>query len=123
MDKMTKKEMFERVIEIVKEAGVEDEAVLVEKLEHEIELISKKRTGLTKNQKANVELAERVFEVIAATDKEKGMTIAEIFNELKDVEGITSTNKVSALITKLKNAGRVARIDNGKDNVTFKIAE
>jgi ribosomal protein L18 len=123
MDKMTKKEMFERVIEIVKEAGVEDEAVLVGKLEHEIELISKKRTGLTKNQKANVELAERVFEVIAATDKEKGMTIAEIFDELKDVEGITSTNKVSALVKKLKDAGRVTRVDNGKDNVTFKIAE
>ena len=82
MEKMTIKEMFERVIEIVKEAGVEDEAILVEKLEREIEKVSKKRTGLTKKQKENEVLAEKVFEVIAATDKE-----------------------------------------NGKDNVTFKVAE
>ena len=123
MDKMTKKEMFERVIEIVKGAEVEDEAILVEKLEHEIELISKKRTGLTKNQKANLELAERVYDVIAASEKENGMTLAEIFNELADVEGITSVNKVSALVKKLKDAERVIRIDNGKDNKTFKVAE
>ena len=121
MDKMTKKEMFERVIEIVREAGVEDEAVLVEKLEHEIELISKKRTGLTKNQKANLELVEKVFEVIA--NAEKDVTLAQIFAELQNVEGITSVNKVSALVKKLKDAERVTRIDNGKDNVTFKIAE
>ena len=121
MEKMTKKEMFERVIEIVKRAGVEDEAVLVEKLEHEIELISKKRTGLTKNQKANLELVEKVFEVIENAGKD--VTLGAIFTELQDVEGITSVNKVSALVKKLKDAGRVTRVDNGKDNVTFKVAE
>ena len=116
---MTKREMFERVIEIVKGAGVEDEAILVEKLEHEIELVTKKRTGLTKNQKANIELAERVFEVIA--NAEKDVTIAEIFDEVKDVEGISSTNKVSALVKKLVDAERVERIDNGsKANKTYK---
>ena len=123
MDKMTKKEMLERVIEIVKGAEVEDEAVLVEKLEHEIELVSKKRSGLTKNQKANLELVEKVYEVIANSESENGITLAVIFNELAGVEGITSVNKVSALVKKLKDAGRVERVDNGKDNVTFKIAE
>ena len=111
MEKMTIKEMFERVIEIVKGAGVEDEAILVEKLEREIEKVSKKKSGLTKNQKANLELVEKVFEVIANAGKD--VTLAQIFAELQDVEGITSVNKVSALVKKLKDAGRV----------TFKIAE
>ena len=123
MEKMTIKEMFERVIEIVKGAGVEDEAILVEKLEREIEKVSKKRTGLTKKQKENEVLVEKVFEVLEATDKENGMTIAEIFNKMQDVEGITSTNKVLALVKKLKDAERVVRVDNGKDNVTFKVVE
>lgn len=121
MEKMTIKEMLERVIEIVKGARVEDEAILVEKLEREIEKASKKRTGLTKNQKANVELAEKVFEVIENAGKE--VTIAEIFAETKDIEGITSTNKVSALVKKLVDAERVTRVDNGKSNKTYKVAE
>ncbi len=121
MDKMTIKEMFERVKEIVQGAGVEDEAILVEKLDREIEKVSKKKTSLTKNQKANLELVEKVFEVIEKAGKD--VTLAEIFNELQDVEGITSVNKVSALVKKLKDAERVVRIDNGKDNVTFKVAE
>lgn len=117
--KMTIKEMFERVIEIVKGAGVEDEDILVEKLEKEIEKVSKKRTSLTKNQKRNEELVEDVFVLMKQEDRE--MTLAEIFNEMSDVEDVTSVNKVSALVKKLKDAGRVTRIDNGKDNVTFKV--
>ena len=119
--KMTIKEMFERVIEIVKGAGVEDEDILVEKLEKEIEKVSKKRTSLTKNQKRNEKLVEDVFALMKQEDRE--MTLAEIFNKMSDVEDITSVNKVSALVKKLKDAGRVTRIDNGKDNVTFKVNE
>lgn len=121
MEKMTIKGALERAIEIVRGAGVEDEAVIVEKLEREIEKASKKRTGLTKNQKVNLELVEKVYEVIANAGKE--VTIAEIYDGVKDVEGITSTNKVSALVTKLVNAERVTRVDNGKANKTYKVAE
>lgn len=121
MEKMTKKEVFERVIEIVKGANVEDEAILVEKLEKEIATLNKKRTSLTKTQKENEKLVEKVFDVIAEDETKEGITIAEVFNKMQDVEGITSTNKVSALIKKLKDAGRVTRVDNGRNkNVTFK---
>ena len=121
MDKMTKKEMYERVIEIIGASEVEDKDILIEKLEHEKELVTKKKTSLNKNQKANIELVEKVFETIKRLGRE--VTIAEVFNEMKDVEGITSTNKVSALIKKLKDTDRVTRVDNGKENVTFKINE
>ena len=86
MEKMTKKEMFERVIEIVKGAGVEDEAILVEKLNHEIELVSKKRTGLTKTQKANAELLVKLEEVIKGL--EAPATATEIYEAAKGIEGI-----------------------------------
>lgn len=121
MDKMTKKEMYERVIEIIGASEVEDKDILIEKLEHEKELVTKKKTSLNKNQKANIELVEKVFETMKRLGRE--VTIAEVFNEMKDVEGITSTNKVSALIKKLKDTDRVTRVDNGKENVTFKINE
>lgn len=121
MDKMTKKEMYERVIEIIGASEVEDRDILIEKLEHEKELVTKKKTSLNKNQKANIELVEKVFETMKRLGRE--VTIAEVFNEMKDVEGITSTNKVSALIKKLKDTNRVIRVDNGKENVTFKINE
>lgn len=121
MDKMTKKEMYERVIEIIGASEVEDKDILIEKLEHEKELVTKKKTSLNKNQKANIELVEKVFETMKRLGRE--VTIAEVFNEMKDVEGITSTNKVSALIKKLKDTNRVIRVDNGKENVTFKINE
>ena len=118
---MTKREAFEKTIEIVRKANVAEGEEIIEKIQSEIEQLTKKRTGLTKNQKANLELVEKVFEVMQAAGKE--MTIAEIFKEMQDVEGITSPNKVSALVKKLKDTQRVVRIDNGKDNVTFKIQD
>lgn len=118
---MTKREAFEKTIEIVRNANVVEGEEIIEKIQSEIEQLAKKRTGLTKNQKANLELVEKVFEVMQTAGKE--MTIAEIFKEMQDVEGITSPNKVSALVKKLKDTKRVVRIDNGKDNVTFKVQD
>lgn len=118
MEKMTIKEMFERVIEIVKEAGVEDEAILVEKLEREIEKVSKKRTGLTKTQKENEVLVEKVFEIIAGV---KSITLTEIVAQLKDEKDIeVSTQKASALVKKLVDTKRVERQEI-KGIMTYKV--
>jgi len=112
---MTKKEMFERVIEIVKEANVADEAVLVEKLEHEIELVSKKRTSKTKTQKENEEIVEKIFDFIKESEGE--VTAAEIQAHFE----LTSNQKTSALVKKLVDAGRVERCKDGK-KTTYKVA-
>lgn len=120
MEKMTKKEKFGRLIEIVEGANVEDATMLVEFLEREIELVSKKRTGETKTQKANKELVEKIYDRLA--DAEKAMTATEIFEATKDIDGITSAQKVTALVKKLKDAGRVVKTVEGKKSL-FAVAE
>lgn len=117
--KMTKKEMFGRLIEIVEGAGVTDTDVIVEFLNHEIELVSKKRSGQTKTQKENEVLVETIYD--ALKDAEKAMTITELYEVVKSDE-IKSSQKVSALVKKLVDAGRVVRTED-KKRAYFSIAE
>ena len=117
--KVTKKEMFGRLIGIVEGANVQDAEAMVEFLNHEIELVSKKRSGQTKTQKANEKLIEVIYNAIAEA-KEK-ITVTELFNIVKNDE-ITSAQKVSALTKKLVDAGRVTRIEE-KKKAYFTIAK
>ena len=109
--KVTKKEMFGRLIEIVEGANVQDVETIVEFLNHEIELVSKKRNGQTKVQKANEGLIEVIYNVIA--EAEKPVTVTEIYEMVKSDE-ITSPQKVSALVKKLVDAERVVRTEEKK---------
>lgn len=117
--KVTKKEMFGRLIEVVKGANVEDANAMVEFLNHEIELVSKKRNTQTKTQKANEGLVEVVYNAIAEADK--AVTVTELFEIVKNDE-IKSAQKTSALVKKLVDAGRVARTEE-KNKAYFTIAE
>ena len=116
--KVTKKEMFERLIEIVEGANVQDVETIVEFLNHEIELVSKKRNGQTKVQKANEGLVEVVFEAIAKA--EKAVTVTEIYEIVKSDE-ITSPQKVSALVKKLVDVGKISR-EEIKKKAYFSVA-
>lgn len=109
--KVTKKEMFGRLIEIVEGANVQDVETIVEFLNHEIELVSKKRNGQTKVQKANEGLIEVIYNAIAEADEK--MTVTEIYEKVKSDE-ITSSQKVSALVKKLVDAGRIVRTEEKK---------
>ena len=117
--KMTKKEMFGRLIEIVEGANIEDTDAVVEFLKHEIELVSKKRSGQTKAQKENEKLVEVVFDAIANAGHP--VTVTELFKMVESAE-IQSPQKVSALVKKLADAGRVTRIED-KKKAFFKVAE
>lgn len=117
--KMTKKEMFGRLIEIVEGANIEDTDAVVEFLNHEIELVSKKRSGQTKTQKENEKLVEVVFDAIANAGHP--VTVTELFKAVESDE-IKSAQKVSALVKKLVDAGRVTRIED-KKKAFFTIAE
>lgn len=117
--KVTKKEMFGRLIEVVKEANVEDANAMVEFLNHEIELVSKKRNTQTKTQKANEGLVEVVYNAIAEAGK--AVTVTELFEIVKNDE-IKSAQKTSALVKKLVDAGRVVRTEE-KNKAYFTIAE
>ena len=109
--KVTKKEMFGRLIEIVEGANVQDVETIVEFLNHEIELVSKKRNGQTKVQKANEGLIEIIYNAIAEAGKP--VTVTEIYEMVKSDE-ITSPQKVSALVKKLVDAERVVRTEEKK---------
>lgn len=115
--RVTKRENFEAIKAILE--GMEGTEALVEVMAHEIELVSKKRATQTKAQKENVELAERVYEVLEGATE--AMTATEILNVLKDneVEGIASNQKVSALLKVLGN--RVVNEKKGKKS-TFRVA-
>ena len=109
--KVTKKEMFGRLIEIVEGANVQDVETIVEFLNHEIELVSKKRNGQTKVQKANEGLIEVIYNAIA--EAEKPVTVTGIYEMVKSDE-ITSPQKESALVKKLVDAERVVRTEEKK---------
>ena len=117
--KVTKREMFERLIGIVETLDIEGQEEVIEFLNHEIKLVSKKRSGQTKVQKANEGLIEVVYNAIAEAGK--AITVTELFEMVKSDE-IKSSQKVSALVKKLVDAGRISR-EEIKKKAYFAIAE
>lgn len=111
MEKMTKKDYFNVLAEIVKGAKVENEAEILEFLDRQIELLSKKSNVKTKTQKENEVLVERVYDALVAVAKPVTVT------DLQAVEGMNefSNQKLSALLKKLVDTSRVVKtIDKKK---------
>ena len=108
MKKITKRENFEKIIEVLEGAGRPE---LVEVIAHEIELLDKKKASgkMTKNQEANEVLKAQIVEILE--NSTTALTITEIMNINKD---LGSNQKISALMTQLKNAGVVERVQEGK---------
>lgn len=94
---MTKKEMFVEIANLAVENGRND---IVEFCNHEVELLSKKRSD---NSKAKAEAdarAEKVF--LALSEMDKPVTITELLKLTSDEEVASYSNqRVSALIRKL----------------------
>lgn len=114
MEKMTKREMFAQVIAMAqgKEVAVTSEEI-VAFAEHEIELLAKKsgKTGKTKTQKENEVLVEQVFKALAEVGK--AVTVTE-FQSASEFAATFSNQKLSALLKKLKEAGRIEKTVEGK---------
>lgn len=119
--KITKKERFEMIKEIVLNACVENEAEMIEFIDNEINLLNKKRASgaKTATQKENEVLVERLYEVLAEIGRP--VTVSELQKENEEF-GAMSNQKVSALMKKLKDAGRVNKVDD-KKKAYFSIAE
>lgn len=102
--KMTKKEMF---AQIMANYNLTDEERAF--VQHEIELLEKKssKSGQTKTQKENEILMEQL--VGALGEMEKAVTISE-FQGLSKAEVATLSNqKISALLKKLVESGKVVK--------------
>ena len=107
--KMTKKEMFNLIANAMKE---NDDVVAFCK--HEIELLEKKvsKSGQTKTQKENAILIESIFSALATVGRP--VTITELQTEVVEMSNY-SNQKLSALLKKLVDCGRVVKtIDKKK---------
>jgi imidazoleglycerol phosphate dehydratase HisB len=116
--RVTKREYFSRLIEIVEGVAVDNSAEIVDFLNHEIELLSKKSNVKTKTQKENEVLVERVFDALVAV--ERPVTVSEL--QAADAEiGDMSNQKVSALLKKLVDTDRVVKtVDKKKSYFSVK---
>ena len=93
---MTKKEMFAEI-----KNRVADDAEMVAFLDHEIELLSKKRSSVNSKAKAEADArAEKVYNALSEMDKP--VTVTELIALTSDEEVAGYTNqRISALIRKL----------------------
>lgn len=111
--KVTKKEMLERVKGAVLNSGVENVDELVAFIEKEQNALNKKSKAKTENQKANEALIEVVYNELVKC--ENAVTVTELLKEEVIQEaGIKSPQKLSALLKKLVDGGRVSRIHDKK---------
>lgn len=111
--KVTKREKFEMLKTLAK-----DNAMLVEFIDHEIELLdNKKSKGNAKANEKMEQSVELVYNVLVSVDK--AITVSELIaesdlTELENESGVVSTQKVSALLKKLVDGGRVEKFSDKK---------
>ena len=118
--KMTKRDYFNQLLEI---EGVKANADLVNFIGHELELLAKKNaSGSSKPtavQVANEGIKSEILECMA-NEPNRLFTITEIIKEFECCKDL-SLPKVTALVTQLKNEGKVERLEE-KRKVFFRIA-
>lgn len=119
MEKMTKREMFAEIVALATANEREDIKAFCE---HEIELLAKKagKSTPTKAQKENVELVEKVYNALVIVGRP--VTATELLAEMEPIEGVTSNQKLSALLKKLVDGNRVTKTVEKKKSY-FSIAE
>lgn len=117
--KMTKKEMFTMVANVVENAEVEHKAEMLEFLAHEVELLNRKsgKSGETKTQKENKVLMEQLL--VALAEFEKPVTVSEFMKESTHEVATLSNQKLSALFKKLVEAEKVVKTTEKKKSYFF----
>lgn len=118
---MTKREKFEML-----KVLVADNEMLVEFIDHEIELLDKKKSN--GNAKAN-EKMEKSVELVydALVGMGRAVSVSELIaeNDLSAIANelnVVSTQKVSAYLNKLVASGKVVKFTD-KKKTYFKVAE
>lgn len=99
--KMTKKEYFAVLAEVVANSDMENKEGALAFITHEVELLEKKsaKSGQTKTQKENVGIMETISDVLA--NMGKPVTITEL---MKDERlSAYSNQKLSALVRQMPN--------------------
>lgn len=129
-EKRTKKEWFNILIDIVEKSDYIEKDGAIKMLKNEIDLIEKKAKK-AKNSKEdpstiNNQLKELIKDVLTEKAGDEGLTITELLEDdrlkeykEKQKDGTievkkVSSQKLSALMTQLKNDGEVKRVEEKK---------
>ena len=120
MTKMTKRDWFVALEQIVEDSDFADKEGARAFIEHEIDLLSRKsgKATMTKTQKENVAVMATIKEALA--DFGKAVTISELMTDER--LSCFTNQKLSALIRQLVKAGEVVRTED-KKKAFFSIAE
>ena len=105
---MTKREMFNLIASVNA-----DNEEIVEFCNKEIELLEKRKGSKTptKTQKANEGIMDAIAEALASL--EGGVTVTDLIASADSLSGLTN-QKVSALLRKMIESGRVVKTIEGK---------
>ena len=107
MEKMTKRDCFNALYDIVVNTNVENGDTLMEFIEKELAQLDKRRDAAAKRAEKKKEASDALTEEIYGLLTDTPMTIDEIVLAL-DAEDVT-TNKVAARLGKLIKADRVVK--------------
>lgn len=107
--KVTKRERFAQLLAINEVAQNQD---LVDFINHEVELLTRKNSSEKKPTAAQLE-NEKTAEVVLATlvENGNGMTVTEIIKSNKDLGEFTN-QKITAILRNLISADKVERIED-----------
>lgn len=112
-NKMTKKDYFALLADMVENTEREDKAELLAFIEHEVELLSKKSSAKTqtKTQKENEGIKDEIVAVLETA--ERAVTVSELMT-LSPKMGQYTNQKLSALLKQLVESGAVEKIADKK---------
>lgn len=107
-NKMTKKDYFKRLAEIVENGDFADKEALNGFISHEVELLDSKASKKTetKTQKENKEIVDVIYSALVKVGK--GMTITELQTACPSLSTL-SNQKMSALLKKLTDSQKVEK--------------
>lgn len=108
--KLTKKDKFNMLKEIVVDLGNE---MLVEFIDNELLLLEKKssKSTQTKTQVENEKIKDLIVDMLVELGKPVSITELQKSN---DNLGVLSNQKISSLLTQLKEENRVVRVEEKK---------
>lgn len=112
--KLTKREMFEMIKKELKDPQQ------IEFINHELELLAKKNSGerkLTTTQKENLTIKA---DILTSMESGKRYTITDMMKEFEALKGL-SNQKVSRLVTQLKEDNLVERVEEKRKVYFVKI--
>lgn len=120
MKKLTKKEMFAMVREIVADSNSADAEMLIGFIDHEVELLTKKNSGEKKPTAKQVANSAVQSEILDCMEVGKSYTVSELMKIVPALDGC-SNQYASSQVRALVNSGSLVRTED-KRKAYFSLA-